>query len=283
MAIQPGVSASSLTTPARSFADVLRRPGLTEVGRCKVESVDYVPCIRAEELGVQDRLEFLKGCLVIRFSSPSAVDWTAFRRWAASVWGTSPELPYSRLADDLWLLDVSSEMEVDRVMALGKWRFGNILLQVDGWIKNAGRSILSSEQGVVWIHASGIPLHLRSPALFQAIGDVCGSFLGFEKAGDLNSVRIKVRLQKEVPTFVALKFGAEAFDISLRPEFEGALSPATRCADAAEPPVFSDDYSSCDLVLSAQPPGAETVKATTSSSVAVSVTPVPNHPGSTRG
>ncbi|CAN1254784.1 hypothetical protein LINPERPRIM_LOCUS8763 [Linum perenne] len=72
-------------------------------------------------------------------------------------------------------------------MALGKWRFGNTLLQVDGWIKAAGRSAVSAEKDVVWVLASGIPLHLRSPALFQAIGDMCGSFLGSEKAGDLNS------------------------------------------------------------------------------------------------
>ncbi|CAN1173295.1 hypothetical protein LINPERHAP2_LOCUS30587 [Linum perenne] len=269
LAIQPGSSAASLTTPARSFADVLRRPGLSEVGQCKVESVASVPCIRTEEIGVQDRLDFLKGCLVIRFSSPSDVDWTAFRRWAATVWGTSPELPYSRLADDLWLLDVSSEKEVDRIMALGKWRFGNILLHVDGWIKDAGRSTISSEKGVVWFLASGIPLHLRSPALFQALGDSCGSFLGFEKAGDLNSVRIKVKLQKEAPTSVTLKFGEEAFPVVLRLELEGTQSLVPRRSDAEEVPSVSGDSSSGNLVLSPQPPVFETVEAPSLSSVAV--------------
>ncbi|CAN1135612.1 hypothetical protein LINPERPRIM_LOCUS15437 [Linum perenne] len=174
--------------------------------------------------------------------------WSDFRRWASVEWGTSPELPISRLADDLWLLDVSSKEEVSRIVALGKWRFGNILLQLDGWIKDTGRSTVSAEKGVVWILVSGIPVHLRSSALLQSLGELCGAFLGSEKAGDLNSARIKVRMLNEVPSTVTLKYGADLFKISLSVELaQGSPSASSRAEAPRSSPVPSKS-----LVLSSQ-------------------------------
>ncbi|CAN1151749.1 hypothetical protein LINPERPRIM_LOCUS28542 [Linum perenne] len=118
----------------KSFAEIVRRRSLSEGGRCSIEVSEEGRCIRVEDSGVAERLDFLSGCLVFRFSSPSEVVWPEFRRWAAASWGVAPDVPFSRLGDDLWLLDATSKLEVSRILALGKWRFGSISILADVWL-----------------------------------------------------------------------------------------------------------------------------------------------------
>ncbi|CAN1254564.1 hypothetical protein LINPERPRIM_LOCUS8685 [Linum perenne] len=86
------------------------------------------------------------------------------------------------------------------------------------WISAAGRSAVSLNRGVVWVLARGIPVHLRSVDLFRTIGDLCGIFLGFEDAGDLNSIRLKIQVKKDFPKAVSLVFQSQEFEVSLFPE-----------------------------------------------------------------
>ncbi|CAN1138831.1 hypothetical protein LINPERHAP2_LOCUS10907 [Linum perenne] len=244
-AIQPQHSAPSCPLPSKSFAEVVRRQGLPEGGLCRINGVGEDRSVQVEEAGVQERLTFLERCLVFRFSDSAEVVWSEFLRWAVDVWGISPDAPFSRLSDDLWLLDVSSVDEVSRILSLNRWRFGSISILMDRWFKGAGRSSVLADKGVCWFYVSGIPVHLRSPALFQSLGELCGDFLGFEKAGDLNSIRIKVSLKREMPSGVDLKFGEDSFRLTFFRDDTFGRSAAS---------VFGVQASSVDDGLSSSPP-----------------------------
>ncbi|CAN1279532.1 hypothetical protein LINPERPRIM_LOCUS17055 [Linum perenne] len=196
----------------------VRRPSLSKMGSCEVFVDGSTRGIMVEETGVKSRLEFLDCCLVFRFVSTARVDWPAFRRWAAASWGTPLDSPVLRLADELWMLVCSSKAEVLQIVALRRWSFGNIAIQFDPWIAEAGLSGVAKEKGVGWVLARGIPVHLRSPNLFSRLGEECGEFLDFEDEGDLNSVRLKVKLAAEVPREVVLFFGEERFAVRLQAE-----------------------------------------------------------------
>ncbi|CAN1168535.1 hypothetical protein LINPERPRIM_LOCUS19257, partial [Linum perenne] len=73
----------ALSTPfgGKSFEEIVRRRSLSEGGSCLLEDLGEERCIRVEDSGVADRLDFLAGCLVFQFSSPSEVVWPEFRRW----------------------------------------------------------------------------------------------------------------------------------------------------------------------------------------------------------
>ncbi|CAN1168538.1 hypothetical protein LINPERPRIM_LOCUS19257 [Linum perenne] len=140
------------------------------------------------------------------------------------------------------MLDASSKLEVSRILALGKWRFGSISILADVWIKDAGRSVVSLEHGCAWFVASGIPIHLRSTDLFQKLGGFCGDFLGYELTSDLNSIRIKIRASHEVPDKVLLWLGEESFSVALRAETNPQLVPLSPkvSSEAVEDPLPLD-------------------------------------------
>ncbi|CAN1134873.1 hypothetical protein LINPERHAP2_LOCUS8526 [Linum perenne] len=225
-AIQPWFAEVGPDPLHRSFAEVVRRPSLSGVGRCLVGGSGTDRFISVDKDGVQDRLDFLECCLVLRFAHSAKVDWEQFRKWAVVVWGVPKDVPVLRLADDLWMLVCSSKSEVLRVVALRKWRFGDVSIQMDPWIAQAGLSVVGQKEGVGWIEVSGIPVHLRSPSLFSALGELCGGFVDFEDGRDLNSIRLKVKTGGEVPREAALVFGKERFVVSFQAEMTGEIFPA---------------------------------------------------------
>ncbi|CAN0885097.1 hypothetical protein LINGRAHAP2_LOCUS15022 [Linum grandiflorum] len=81
------------------------------------------------------------------------------------------------------MLECVSKVEVNRILALGRWSFDDIVIQLDIWIKEVGRSNVLLDSDVAWIIVCGIPLHLRSIDLFWQMGNICGGFLGSEVIG----------------------------------------------------------------------------------------------------
>ncbi|CAN1279940.1 hypothetical protein LINPERPRIM_LOCUS17236 [Linum perenne] len=202
----------------RSFAEVVALKGLPKSGRCSSTVVDGVEMIEVFDEGVSERLDFLSKGLVLRFSEPQAVVWEAFRVWAHRQWGIPVSATFLSLGDDLWFLACGSISEVNRILELKRWSFGDVRIQMDTWIKMAGRSNVTVESGFAWVIARGIPLHLRSPDLFRQLGDFCGGFLCAEDGLNLSSIRLKVKVGGVIPDEVPLCHGCEVFPIRLEPD-----------------------------------------------------------------
>ena len=177
------------------------------------------------EDGVKERLKHLDRCLVVRFETVKSIDWEAFRSWASKNWGINREVLIQSVGDGLWMLTCNGKEEVERILALKRWRFGDIPLMFDGWIKEAGRSGVLLESDVVWVLIRGIPLHLRSPDLVRSLGDVCGGFLESEEVRDLTSVRIKVQLKGTLPDSIPICYGEEIYPVKL--DFVSAPIPVS--------------------------------------------------------
>ncbi|CAN0885607.1 hypothetical protein LINGRAHAP2_LOCUS15163 [Linum grandiflorum] len=54
------------------------------------------------------------------------------------------------------MLTCASEAEVQRILLLNRRKFGNIRIQMDVWLMDAGRSRVSFERDVVWLNVHGI-------------------------------------------------------------------------------------------------------------------------------
>ncbi|CAN1824707.1 hypothetical protein LINPERHAP1_LOCUS30877 [Linum perenne] len=135
-----------LAIGSRSFAQVVAGQKFSLLGRCSSVMVGGLEGIRVEPQGVDERLQFLAGCLVFRFWSSERVEWSSFRRWAMRSWGVELDSPIQKLGDCLWLLSFGSEEKVKRILALNRFWFGNIEILLDGWIPEAGRSRVLLEE-----------------------------------------------------------------------------------------------------------------------------------------
>ncbi|CAN1792233.1 hypothetical protein LINPERHAP1_LOCUS19590 [Linum perenne] len=193
------------------------------LSRCSGSREAGCPGIEVNKDGDQERLAFLDSCLVFRFCSHDPFDWPRFRRWANRNWGSAVNAPLQKLDDDLWLLFCDSKAKVDRILSINRNRYGDILILLDKWIPEAGRSKVLAREKVVWITIRGIPVHLRSSDLFRQIGSECGTFLAFETCSSLSSVRIKIRLTGILPEFIPIKFEGKVFPVQVIPDL-GALS-----------------------------------------------------------
>ncbi|CAN1751437.1 hypothetical protein LINPERHAP1_LOCUS4325 [Linum perenne] len=220
----PGSVFSRLSLPHRSYAAAAVGRSFPLEGRCSPVQFGSVSGIKVEEHGVKERISFLECCLVFRFASLESVDWTRFRSWAHLNWGISKEASFSSVGDGLWLLFCGSKEKVSQILALNRWLFGKIAIQLDHWILDAGRSNVLMEKEAVWVRIRGIPLHLRSPALFIQIGNSCGSFLSFEDGGPLSSVRIFVRMRGVLPEEIPICFDGVIFPVRVEPE--SIISPS---------------------------------------------------------
>ncbi|CAN0908240.1 hypothetical protein LINGRAHAP2_LOCUS25183 [Linum grandiflorum] len=167
--------------PKRSFAEVVSKKVFSEKGSCFRTCVQGFDGIKVEAEGVEDRVSFLKQCVVFRFSYHGSINWKEFRIWANKQWGVPVDVQIKGIRDDLWMLVCNSMEEADRVVAFRRTRFGQVEIQLDRWIKGAGRSAVSMEADMVWLLIRGLPLHLRSEELFKSLGERCGKFLGFEE------------------------------------------------------------------------------------------------------
>ncbi|CAN1157690.1 hypothetical protein LINPERHAP2_LOCUS21696 [Linum perenne] len=160
-------------------------------------------------------MEFLRRCVVFRFSGDEEVDWTEFQTWSQRNWGIARCSVIRPVGDDLWLLECASEKEVLRIVALGRWRFKGLVIQLDRWIKMAGHSNVLWESDVAWVVVRGIPLHLRSSELIRSLGEACGGFLSATEGTDMSSVWIKVKIRGPVPEVIPLYEGMEVFPVTV--------------------------------------------------------------------
>ncbi|CAN0915644.1 hypothetical protein LINGRAHAP2_LOCUS29238 [Linum grandiflorum] len=145
-------------------------------------------------------------------------DWRLFLDWSRKWWGIHGWNRFP-LSDELWLLQLSSEEEVGRVLRLGRWGFRDRNIEADRWFPFAGRSRVSVDRGVVWLRVDGIPVHLRSLSLFKQVGEYCGGFLDSEESGcSWNSIRVKIRQVGVIPSCVPIKRGDEFYILQVTVE-----------------------------------------------------------------
>ncbi|CAN1192057.1 hypothetical protein LINPERHAP2_LOCUS41369 [Linum perenne] len=160
-----------------------------------------------------------------------SVNWSKFRAWANLNWGISAEASFLSLGDGLWLFFCGSAAKVSQILALNRWLFGKIAIQLDRWIPDAGRSKVLFEEDAVWVWIRGIPLHLRSPDLFRQLGEACGSFLRYEECGSLSSVKILVKLKGVLPEEISICHGGYIFPVRVDPESvissSGSVNPGS--------------------------------------------------------
>ncbi|CAN0840491.1 hypothetical protein LINGRAHAP2_LOCUS2837 [Linum grandiflorum] len=188
----------------RSFAEVVASRTMPSGGICVRCKVGELEGIKVEPKGVSERMRFLERCLVLRFGKVQRINWEKFRLWASEKWGVPKDVPLLSVGDDLWLLVCESKETVSRIVNLRRWQFGEVAIQGDVWIKSAGRSGVLVNADVAWVSIRGIPLHLRSKALFQALGERYGELVECQEGGNLSSIRVKVKLKGEVPEVIPI-------------------------------------------------------------------------------
>ncbi|CAN1767745.1 hypothetical protein LINPERHAP1_LOCUS10383 [Linum perenne] len=161
----------SLVFGTRFFTEVTAVRVLSSNERCGDTQVEGEVMIQAEAEGVDDLRAFLEKCLVFRLKEGIPIPWTRFRQWMLINWGVTLNATCHSLGNDLWLLVCGSSMKVDRILDLKRFSFKDSTILVDRWIAMAGRSSVLQENDMTWVNVHGIPLHLRSTALFEKIGD----------------------------------------------------------------------------------------------------------------
>ncbi|CAN1152601.1 hypothetical protein LINPERHAP2_LOCUS18844 [Linum perenne] len=222
----PTLSATSraFTDPHKTFAQVVSG-FLPDKGRCSASALGSVPSVTVESEGITERRAFLERCIVFRFLSSDRIDWIAFKQWAHRNWDSQLDAVFHKLDDGLWLLHCGSSAQVDRILSSERWCFDQVVLQIDKWIPEAGRSGVLSNEDVVWVTIRGIPLHLRSQELFRQLGETCGHYLGFESGDTLSSIRIRLRLKGAIPAEIPINHGNLSFPVRVTPD---SIPPA-RC------------------------------------------------------
>ncbi|CAN1120432.1 hypothetical protein LINPERHAP2_LOCUS191 [Linum perenne] len=188
------------------------------MGKCLIEEVEGETRISVLNEGLEERLEYLKRCVVFRFVGEEEVSWADFRVWVQRYWGVPAITSFFPIGDDLWLMECSSASEVSRIIALKRFKFKGLVLLLDEWIKMAGRSCVSLDSDIAWVVVRGIPLHLKSNNLIMSVGEACGDFLASSEGVDLTSARIKIKVRGELPEEILIAAGSEVFPV--RVEFE---------------------------------------------------------------
>ncbi|CAN0870577.1 hypothetical protein LINGRAHAP2_LOCUS9575 [Linum grandiflorum] len=131
-------------------------------------------------------------------------------------WGVNGSAPVKAMGDDLWLLECPSKEDASRILRLDRFYFGSSKIRLDIWLPGSGRSEVLRKQGLAWITASGIPLHLLSQDLYKQIGDRCGGFIEANTSlCPLGSVRLKISCARDVPRSVSLRFLDEFYSIPI--------------------------------------------------------------------
>ncbi|CAN1800029.1 hypothetical protein LINPERHAP1_LOCUS22361, partial [Linum perenne] len=184
---------------------------LSVSGSCEIQKFGSMDGICVKDVGVDDQLAFLERCIVFRFVSSECIDWSSFRRWAHQNW----------------------------------------VIQLDRWIPVADRSGVLLSDDVVWATFRGIPLHLRSTALFHQLGDICGHFLSFEKSDSLSSVRICFRLKGVINEEIPLCFKGLVYPVSVELDSPPPSSCCRFPSDSA--PVWHSKRKSVLQTYSASP------------------------------
>ncbi|CAN1181820.1 hypothetical protein LINPERHAP2_LOCUS35634, partial [Linum perenne] len=159
--------------------------------------------------------------------------WKEFRKWLDRWWGVSSEYEIKLLGDDSWLVECESEEMVSKIVEKGKWFFRGALIEVRRWFSEAGRLNLLEQQGLRWVLAFGIPVHLRDDKVFRLIGDKCGGFVDCQDTG-FSAVCLKVRSVGVSPSMVNLMALDESFEVKILEEPSFVASGDKRVIVVAE-------------------------------------------------
>ncbi|CAN1233719.1 hypothetical protein LINPERPRIM_LOCUS3990 [Linum perenne] len=231
------IARSSGRESARSYAQVVAGPKLAMTGACKVLRSPHIEkeeagavVLEVGEEGVAQREAWLSHGVVLRLDRESglAPDWGGFRRWAARCWGIPLDVEVRRLGDDLWLLVLSSAEEVGRVIRLRKWDCPGHKVVVDKWVPAAGTSEVIEKRGGSWFKVSGIPIHLRSEAVFVSIAQCFGERAVAEDFDcTLNEIRIRACSSEVNPGQIRLRFKDASFELKVLKLSGG--SPVAMC------------------------------------------------------
>ncbi|CAN1163013.1 hypothetical protein LINPERHAP2_LOCUS24789 [Linum perenne] len=211
----PRTSASAGVSVQRlSFAQAVATPKLATDGESRLMIGNEGAEVVVGDQGVSQRLQWLESCLVFRLERLSAAvpDWVRFREWCSNRWGIPKGTDIRPMGDDLWIMVLASPMEVKRIMRLDRWNFPDHKLSADKWVGGAGTSEVMTERGWSWFRVVGIPLHLRSEAVFDSIARAFGESAVADVCGcNLNEVRVKALNPGSVPDVVSLRFGEDRF------------------------------------------------------------------------
>ncbi|CAN1280061.1 hypothetical protein LINPERPRIM_LOCUS17269 [Linum perenne] len=147
---------------SKSFAEVLAPKVYRNEGRCLLVKEKEECFISVSDVGVEDRLRFLKLGLVFRLDAldGSLPDWKCFREWVNRCWGVPGWAEIRALSDDLWFLVCESEKEVERILRLGMWLFPGHRVRADRWLPSSGTSEVVRNRGWIWVKVEKIPAHL---------------------------------------------------------------------------------------------------------------------------
>ncbi|CAN1783526.1 hypothetical protein LINPERHAP1_LOCUS16307 [Linum perenne] len=197
----------------KSYAAMLAPKFFSKQGSSSIDGGEE-QVIRVSNVGVEDRLRFLKTGLVFRIDALDGdlPDWGRLRRWMARFWGVPILADIRAMGDDLWLLCCTSEEEVERIISLNRWEPPGHKIRADRWCCGAGTSNVESKRGWVWAFVRGIPVHLRSEALMRDIKSFFGEGAVWSEVGcNLNEVRIRFQASFVAPKVIKIQFRERGF------------------------------------------------------------------------
>ncbi|KAA8542907.1 hypothetical protein F0562_024059 [Nyssa sinensis] len=132
-----------------------------------------------------------------------------------------------KLPDDLLLFRLPSHAEAVRVLMEGQRWWGEAWLMLDTWSFIVGCSGILRCQKELKVVLDGLPLHLWSWALFQAIGDELGGFINAETnlRHDASQVTLLVREGGNISASIFVADEHSYFQISITVERTSELVP----------------------------------------------------------
>ena len=150
------------------------------------------------------------------------------------------------LGRGLWLFELESKKEVDRVLMFGRRRFGTNLVHLKTWGEDLGCSSQGNSEEKAWVRVVGLPVHLWSWKILEKIGDACGGFLAVDEDTDtlteLGWARILVKLGKsKPPNIVEVMVGRTRFQMQLWWELSPSRMTISSLEQRRNPSFCRDD------------------------------------------
>ena len=221
---------------------------LTEFNKLEKTFGGNVAYVKIGDEEVQERVDQLRRCLVGRWGSgPAQIPGVeTIRRWARMQWNINNSLAVVSLGRGLWLFEFESREEVDRVLKVGKRRFGTNLVHLRTWGEDLGCSNQGFSEEKAWVRVMGLPVHLWSRTVMEKIGNACGGFLAVDKEtdelGDLGWARILVSWKKpEPPNTVEVECGGTRFRLQLWWELSPQYATVAGLDQMRNPSSYRDD------------------------------------------
>ncbi|KAH0665221.1 hypothetical protein KY290_027498 [Solanum tuberosum] len=166
---------SLFTDQSRSYIDAARIPQWPADARSNTIRGAGGSDPSMKELGNE---HFLSKCLVGRFNDPfhHSPKPEVIQKWFVSRWQVTAGLKVTPINHNLFLFDLPSRQEAERVKA-GVWFWNGRKLSLEWWSPVSGTKMRDPSTEQKWVKALGIPLHAWTPETFKFIGDKCGGFV----------------------------------------------------------------------------------------------------------